>query len=67
MKLMLRTTRSSRSRTNRRAFLEHCQRILADVSNAETSVSAGGVRANGHLHHGPAGFEDAMLFTGAVP
>ena len=31
------------------AFLEDCQRVLADMTNAEASVSAGGVKASGYL------------------
>jgi DNA-binding transcriptional LysR family regulator len=39
------------------AFLEDCQRLLTDVANAEASVSAGGVKASGHLRiTAPAGF-----------
>jgi DNA-binding transcriptional LysR family regulator len=39
------------------AFLEECQRLLADFANAEASVSAGGVKASGHLRiTAPAGF-----------
>ena len=39
------------------AFLEDCQRLLADIANAEASVSAGGVKASGHLRiTAPAGF-----------
>jgi FAD/FMN-containing dehydrogenase len=39
------------------AFLEDCQRLLADLANAEASVSAGGVKASGHLRiTAPAGF-----------
>jgi DNA-binding transcriptional LysR family regulator len=39
------------------AFLEDCQRLLADLANAEASVSAGGLKANGHLSlTAPAGF-----------
>src|SRR3569832_2188079 len=39
------------------AFLEDCQRVLTDISNAEASVSAGGVKASGHLRvTAPAGF-----------
>ena len=31
-------------------FWEDCQRVLADLANAEASVSAGGgVKASGHL------------------
>jgi len=37
--------------------LEDCQRLLADFANAEASVSAGGVKASGHLRiTAPAGF-----------
>ena len=57
VKLMLRTTRKLTLTHEGSAFLEHCQRILADVSNAEASVSAGGVKASGHLRiTAPAGF-----------
>jgi DNA-binding transcriptional LysR family regulator len=39
------------------AFLEDCQRLLADIASAEASVSAGGVKASGHLRiTAPAGF-----------
>ncbi len=39
------------------AFLEDCQRLLTDLANAEASVSAGGVKASGHLRvTAPAGF-----------
>ena len=39
------------------AFLEDCQRLLVDFANAEASVSAGGVKASGHLRiTAPAGF-----------
>ena len=57
VKLLLRTTRRITLTHEGSAFLEHCQRILADVSNAEASVSAGGVKASGHLRiTAPAGF-----------
>ena len=37
--------------------MEDCQRLLADLANAEASVSAGGVQASGHLRMtAPAGF-----------
>jgi DNA-binding transcriptional LysR family regulator len=37
--------------------LEDCQRLLSDLANAEASVSAGGVKASGHLRiTAPAGF-----------
>ena len=37
--------------------LVDCQRLLADLANAEASVSAGGVKASGHLRiTAPAGF-----------
>ncbi len=57
VRLLLRTTRRITLTHEGSAFLEHCQRILADVSNAEASVSAGGVKASGHLRiTAPAGF-----------
>jgi DNA-binding transcriptional LysR family regulator len=57
VKLLVRTTRRLSLTHEGSAFLEDCQRILADVANAEASVSAGGVKASGHLRiTAPAGF-----------
>ena len=57
VKLMVRTTRRLTLTFEGVAFLEHCQRILNDMQNAEASVSAGGVKASGHLRvTAPAGF-----------
>jgi DNA-binding transcriptional LysR family regulator len=57
VRLMLRTTRRLTLTHEGSAFLEDCQRLLADLSNAEASVSAGGVKASGHLRiTAPAGF-----------
>jgi DNA-binding transcriptional LysR family regulator len=57
VKLLLRTTRRISLTHEGSAFLEQCQRILADVANAEASVSEGGVKASGHLRiTAPAGF-----------
>jgi DNA-binding transcriptional LysR family regulator len=57
VKLLLRTTRRITLTHEGSAFLEDCQRIIADVSNAEASVSAGGIKASGHLRiTAPAGF-----------
>ncbi|OYT90069.1 MAG: LysR family transcriptional regulator [Burkholderiales bacterium PBB3] len=57
VKLLLRTTRRITLTHEGSAFLEDCQRIIADVANAEASVSAGGVKASGHLRiTAPAGF-----------
>lgn len=57
VKLMIRTTRRLTLTHEGAAFLEDCQRLLADLSNAESSVSAGGVKASGHLRiTAPAGF-----------
>jgi DNA-binding transcriptional LysR family regulator len=57
VKLLLRTTRRITLTNEGSAFLEDCQRLLADLANAEASVSAGGVRASGHLRiTAPAGF-----------
>jgi DNA-binding transcriptional LysR family regulator len=57
VKLLVRTTRRITLTHEGVAFLEDCQRILADVANAEASVSAGGLRASGHLRvTAPAGF-----------
>lgn len=57
VKLMVRTTRRLTLTHEGSAFLEDCQRLLADIANAEASVSAGGVKASGHLRiTAPAGF-----------
>jgi DNA-binding transcriptional LysR family regulator len=57
VKLLIRTTRRITLTHEGSAFLEDCQRILSDVANAEASVSAGGVKAAGHLRiTAPAGF-----------
>jgi DNA-binding transcriptional LysR family regulator len=57
VKLLLRTTRRITLTHEGSAFLEDCQRVLADLRNAEASVSAGGVRASGSLRiTSPAGF-----------
>jgi len=57
IKLMVRTTRRISLTLEGAAFLEDCQRVLADVANAEASVSAGGGRVHGHLRlTAPAGF-----------
>lgn len=57
VKLLLRTTRRITLTHEGSAFLEDCQRLLSDLANAEASVSAGGVKASGHLRiTAPAGF-----------
>ena len=57
VKLLVRTTRRIALTHEGSAFLEDCQRLLADLSDAEASVSAGGVKASGHLRiTAPAGF-----------
>ena len=57
VKLLVRTTRKITLTHEGSAFLEDCQRVLADLANAEASVSAGGVKASGHLRiTAPAGF-----------
>jgi len=57
VKLLLRTTRRISLTHEGSAFLETCQRLLADLATAEASVSAGGVKASGHLRvTAPAGF-----------
>ena len=57
VKLLVRTTRRITLTHEGSAFLEDCQRLLADLANAEASVSAGGVKAAGHLRiTAPAGF-----------
>ena len=57
VKLLVRTTRRLTLTHEGSAFLEDCQRLLADLANAEASVSAGGVKASGYLRiTAPAGF-----------
>lgn len=56
VKLLVRTTRSVTLTQEGAAFLEDCQRLLADLANAEASVSAGGVRATGLSGHHRAGW-----------
>ena len=57
VKLMVRTTRRLTLTHEGAAFLEDCQRMLADLAQAEASVSAGGLKASGHLRiTAPAGF-----------
>ena len=57
VKLLVRTTRRITLTHEGSAFLEDSQRLLADLANAEASVSAGGVKASGHLRlTAPAGF-----------
>lgn len=57
VRLLLRTTRRMSLTHEGSAFLEDCQRLLADMANAEASVSAGGVKASGHLRiTAPGGF-----------
>ena len=57
VKLLIRTTRRITLTHEGSAFLEDCQRLLADLANAEASVSAGGVKASGHLRMtAPGGF-----------
>ncbi len=57
VKLLVRTTRRITLTHEGSAYLEDCQRVLADLASAEASVSAGGVKASGHLRvTAPAGF-----------
>ena len=49
VKLLVRTTRRISLTNEGSSFLEDCQKLLADVANAEASVSAGGIKASGHL------------------
>jgi DNA-binding transcriptional LysR family regulator len=57
VKLFVRTTRRITLTHEGAAFLEDCQRVLADLSHAEADVSAGGIKASGHLRiTAPAGF-----------
>lgn len=57
VRLMHRTTRRLTLTPEGQAFLEDCQRVLAEWQGAEAAVSQGGARASGHLRiTAPAGF-----------
>ena len=57
VKLLQRTTRKIALTHEGSAFLEHCQRILADLENAEASVAERSAVASGRLSiSAPAGF-----------
>ncbi|ROR20268.1 DNA-binding transcriptional LysR family regulator [Comamonas sp. BIGb0124] len=57
VKLLVRTTRRITLTHEGSAFVEDCQRLLAEIDHAEASVSAGSVQASGHLRiTAPAGF-----------
>jgi DNA-binding transcriptional LysR family regulator len=57
VKLLVRTTRRITLTPEGSAFLEDCQRILADLANAEDGVGQGALKASGHLRiSAPAGF-----------
>jgi len=57
IKLLQRTTRKLALTDEGAAFLEDCQRILAELEEAESAVSARSARASGHLLvSAPAGF-----------
>jgi DNA-binding transcriptional LysR family regulator len=57
VKLLVRTTRRLSLTHEGSAFMEDAQRLLADLANAEASVSAGSLQASGHLRiTAPAGF-----------
>jgi DNA-binding transcriptional LysR family regulator len=57
VKLLHRSTRSLRLSTEGAAFLEDCQRILDDLEQAQSRLSAGGAGVRGQLRiTAPAGF-----------
>jgi DNA-binding transcriptional LysR family regulator len=57
VKLLLRTTRKVSMTAEGASFLEDCQRLITDLNSAEAAVSAGSVKATGHLRiTAPAGF-----------
>jgi DNA-binding transcriptional LysR family regulator len=57
VKLLQRTTRKLALTDEGAAFLEDCQRILAELEEAESAVSERSIRASGHLLvSAPAGF-----------
>jgi DNA-binding transcriptional LysR family regulator len=57
VKLLLRTTRKVTLTAEGASFLDDCQRLITDLNSAEAAVSAGSVKATGHLRiTAPAGF-----------
>ncbi|CAN5291593.1 LysR family transcriptional regulator [soil metagenome] len=57
VKLLQRTTRKIALTNEGSAFLEDCQRILAELAEAESAVSERSAKASGHLNiSAPAGF-----------
>ncbi len=59
VKLLQRTTRKLALTNEGAAFLEDCQRILAELEEAETAVAERSAHATGHLMiSAPAGFGD---------
>ncbi|MFT4192076.1 MAG: LysR family transcriptional regulator [Comamonas sp.] len=57
VKLLVRTTRRITLTPEGSAFVEDCQRLIAELDHAEAAVSAGSVQARGHLRiTAPAGF-----------
>ncbi len=57
VKLLQRTTRKIALTPEGSSFLEDCQRVLAELAQAELAVSADSARASGHLTiSAPAGF-----------
>ncbi|MFN5049724.1 LysR family transcriptional regulator [Roseateles sp.] len=57
VKLLVRTTRRITLTHEGSSFLEDCQRLLVEFADAEAGVSAGGIKASGHLRiTAPAGF-----------
>lgn len=57
VKLLVRTTRRISLTHEGSRFVDDCQRILAEIGNAEAGVSAGGEKVSGHLRvTAPAGF-----------
>ena len=63
-KLLVRTTRSISLTQEGSAFYEDCQRILGELSEAESAVASGSARARGHLRlSAPAGFRSPSRGT----
>lgn len=57
VKLLQRTTRKIALTDEGAAYLDDCQRILGELSDAEAAVSEGSYKATGHLYvSAPAGF-----------
>ena len=66
VKLLVRTTRRITLTHEGSAFLEDCQRLLADLANAEASVSAGGATCASRRRPASAAATSRRWFPGSA-